>query len=396
VLVWIGFSLSIVLLLFISRRNLALGMAIAAVVLGAFTLTPASFGGALWRTISDPSVLLLALVVGLIPIIGGAMETSGQMERLVSNLRIGVRPFLAFAPALLGMLPMPGGALLSAPLIERGAGHTAPDVKAAANVWFRHALLLIYPLGSGLIASAKIAELDVYAVIPYLVPAFLLTVGVGYVFLLRRASGRLTQHGAFSVFGLVVPLAIILAAPLLDLLLKGAIDLPVAEIGTSAGVTVSLIAAIAVGRLRLRQLGRIARRMKPWKYALIVLAMFAFLNVFTSSGVPERIAAMTLPPVVLCILIGAALGLITGRLQAPMSIVVPIYVSTYGGMSAPVFALTYFAVFLGYVLTPIHPCISVSVEYFKTSMGPFLRRLAVPAAIGLVVSLVAGLLLFRF
>jgi integral membrane protein (TIGR00529 family) len=391
---WIGFSLSVVLLLFVSRKNLALGMAIAAAVLAAFTLSPAAFGDALWRTISDPSVLLLALVVGLIPLIGGAMETSGEMERLVSNLRIGVRPFLAFAPALLGMLPMPGGALLSAPLIERGAGHTAPDVKAAANVWFRHALLLVYPLGPALIASAKIAGLDVYAVIPYLVPAFLLTVGAGYVFLLRRASGRMMQRGAFSVVGLIVPLAIILIAPLLDLLLKGTIDLPVAEIGTSVGVFVSLVAATAVGRLRFRQLGAIFRRMTPWKYTLIVLAMFAFLNVFTASGVPERIAAMTLPPVVLCVVIGAVLGLITGRIQAPMSIVLPIYASTYGAMSAPVFALTYFAVFLGYILTPIHPCISVSVEYFKTSMGPFLRRLIAPAAIGLVVSLVVGLLLF--
>ena len=133
-LLWIGFSLSVVLLLFVSRRNLALGMAVAAAVLAGFTLTPASFGAALWQTISDPSVLLLALVVGLIPLIGGAMETSGEMGRLVSNLRIGIRPFLAFAPALLGMLPMPGGALLSAPMIERGAGHTAPDVKAAARL----------------------------------------------------------------------------------------------------------------------------------------------------------------------------------------------------------------------------------------------------------------------
>ncbi len=392
-LVWIGFSLSIVLLLFVSRRNLALGMAVAAVVLAAFTLSLASFGAALWLTISDPSVLLLALIVGLIPLIGGAMETSGEMERLVSNLRIGVRPFLAFAPALLGMLPMPGGALLSAPLIERGAGHTAPDVKAAANVWFRHVLLLIYPLGPALIASAKIAGLEVYGVIPYLIPAFLLMVGLGYLFLLRRASGHLSQSGAFSLGGLVVPLGIILVAPLLDLLLKRTADLPVAEIGTTVGVSVSLVAAISIGRLQFARLRTVFMRMKPWKYMLIVLAMFTFLNVFTASGVPERIAAMTLPPVVLCVVIGAVLGLITGRIQAPMSIIVPIYVSTYGAMSAPVFAVSYFAVFLGYILTPIHPCISVSVEYFRTSMVPFLKRMIVPAAIGLVISLVVGLFL---
>jgi integral membrane protein (TIGR00529 family) len=388
---WIGFSLSLVLMLVVSRRNLALGMAMAAAILAAFTLSPQALGEALWQTISDPSVLLLAVIVGLIPMIGGAMEASGEMDRLVENLRIGVRPFLAFAPALLGMLPMPGGTLLSAPLIERGAGHTAPDVKAAANIWFRHVLLLVYPLGPALIASAKVASLDVYAVIPYLAPAFLVTVGGGYLFLLRRASGRLSQSGPFSLIGLVVPLAIILSAPFLDLLLSSTLDLPVAEIGTIVGVTVSLVAATAVGRLGARQLRTIFRRMKPWKYALIILAMFAFLNVFTASGVPERIAGMALPPVVLCVVVGAVLGLITGRIQAPMSIILPIYAAGHGAMSPVIFAVTYFAVFMGYILTPIHPCVSVSLEYFKSSLAGFWRTVAAPAAIGLFAALVAGI-----
>jgi len=123
-LIWIGFSLAILLLLVISRRSLALGMAAAAVVLALFTLSPSQMGEALVTTFADPSILLLALTVGLIPMIGGTLEVTGEMERLVANMRIGVKPFLALSPALLGMLPMPGGALLSAPLVERGAPDT--------------------------------------------------------------------------------------------------------------------------------------------------------------------------------------------------------------------------------------------------------------------------------
>ena len=391
-LVWLGFALSIALLLLISRRSLAVGMSVATVVLAAFTLTPGGFGGALLLTITDPSVVLLAFVVGIIPMIGGTMEASGEMERLVSNLRIGLRPFLAISPALLGLLPMPGGTLLSAPLIELGAGKTPQDVKAAANVWFRHVPLLIYPLGPGLIASAKVAGLEVYDLIPYLLPAFVIAIVIGYVFLLRRASGRLESRGPFSLVGLVVPLTIILVAPLLDLLLKRTVDLPVAELGTSVGVLVSLGLAILVGRTRIGELRRVFVRMRPWKYSFIVLAMFSFLNVFTVSGLPERVAAMALPPVVLCVVIGAILGLIAGRLQAPLSIIIPIYVSSYGAMTLPVFAVTYASVFLGYLLTPIHPCVSVSVEYFRTTMGPYLRRMAVPIGIGWVAALVAGFL----
>ena len=131
--------------------------------------------------------------------------------------------------------------------------------------------------------------------------------------------------------------------------------------------------------------------MKPWKFAAIIFAMFAFLEVFQASGLPERIGALTLPPLVLCVAIGLALGLITGRIQAPMAIVVPVYVSTYGDMSAAAFAVTFYAVFLGFILTPIHPCVSVSLEYFKTSLSSFWWRLAAPAGVGLGAALLAGL-----
>jgi hypothetical protein len=134
----------------------------------------------------------------------------------------------------------------------------------------------------------------------------------------------------------------------------------------------------------------IFRRMRPWKYALIILAMFLFLAVFQSSGIPESIAGMSLHPVLLCVVAGFLLGAVTGRLQAPMAILVPIFISTYGSMGVISFAITFGAVFLGYIITPIHPCVSVSLEYFHTSIGGFLRRMAAPVAIGWALSMVAG------
>lgn len=399
---WIGFSISVVLLLVLSRRNLALGMVVAAAVLAVFSLSAEQIGDAIVRTATDPSVWLLAWVVALIPIIGGVLEESGQMDRLVSNLRIGVRPFLAFAPALLGMLPMPGGALLSAPLVERGAGHVAKDIKASANIWFRHVLLLVYPLGSALIASSKAAGLSVYRVIPFMVPSCLVIAALGVVFLLRRTeppagttSGKpiemdVGSRHAFSWRGLLVPLALLLTAPILDLVLAMTASLAYSEIGTAIGISASLVLSVVVGRTRRATVGTILRRMRPWKYALIILSMFLFLAVFQSSEIPERIAGMSLHPVLLCVVIGFLLGVVTGRIQAPMAILIPIFFSTYGAMGMTAFAVTYTAVFLGYIITPVHPCISVSVEYFHTSIGAFLRRIAVPVAIGWMVTLIAG------
>jgi uncharacterized protein len=217
---------------------------------------------------------------------------------------------------------------------------------------------------------------------------------LGYLFLLRRVQGKLSQSGAFSLTGLLVPLMIILVAPLLDVILKRTIALPYSEIGTAIGVLASLSLGMMLGKVRPAPFVHVVRKARPWKYMLIIFAMFAFLNVFTTSGIPESIGAMALPPVVLCVVIGVLLGLITGRIQSPMSILIPIYATMYGVMSAPAFAVTYFAVFLGYILTPIHPCISVSLEYFRTSLGAFLKRMAVPIAAAFLITLTVSLLLF--
>jgi len=391
-LTWLGLFFALAALLTISQRNLYLAMFAAALVLGLFTLPLQRIGLALLEVLRDPGIILLALVVAIIPLIGGGLEESGQMEGLVSNLRIGRRAFLAISPALLGMLPMPGGALLSAPLVER-SGELDGALKAAVNVWFRHILLLVYPLGPALIASAKVAGLEVYRVIPYLFPFFLLSLLLGYYFLLRRAKGRMAYTGSFSWWGLLIPLGIILAAPAIDLVLKATTLLPLDELGTLAGVSSSLILITIVGQLGLRELGRIGWRMRVWQFALIILGMFFFLGVFRESGAPELLVELNLPPAVLIVVVGFLLGLITGRTQTPVAIIVPILVAGAITVTPMLFALIFYIVFLGYVLTPVHPCVSVSVEYFKVPLRDFLKTLAPPAALALLVAGALTLLL---
>jgi integral membrane protein (TIGR00529 family) len=391
-LIWIGFSLSIVALLYISRRSIWLAMTTAAVLLAVFTLSVNDMVTALARTFTDPSVLLIAFVVGVIPLIGGALEQSGGMDRLVSNMRMKKRAFFAVSPALLGLLPMPGGALLSAPLIERGGKGVPADVKAAGNVWFRHAFLLVYPLGSSLIASTKIASVSLYQAILFLFPAFVLTIGIGYFLILGGVSGKMTYEENFSLSGLMVPLGIILVAPVIDIIMKSTLQLSPPEIGTAVGVSVSLLLAMGSGGIGSSKLFSIAKKMKPWKYSLIILAMFLFLNVFTLSGSPEMLGSLNVPPMVLCVAIGFILGLITGRIETPIAIVIPIFLIAHGDVSLPVFAVTYFSIYLGYLISPVHPCVSVSLEYFSVPMSHFLRRMAIPVIIAGLADLVVAIL----
>ena len=384
---WIALAISLLLLLVISQRNLAVGMFVAATVLGLTTLSFQGFFDQVVVTFSDPSVVSLAGLVAIIAMVGGVLEESGEMENLVTNMRIGKRPFLGASPALLGMLPMPGGALLSAPMVESSGDDLSGSTKAVINVWFRHILFLIYPLGPALIASAKIARLNVYQTIPYLAPFFLLSVVLGYFFMLRETKTKMEYSSDFSLRGLLVPLVVILMAPIADIVLKSFFNFPVPEYTTLIGVSLSFIAAIMVSRYGPSELAKVTRKMEPWGYALIVLGMFTFLNVFKVSGAPEAIAELAFPLPVLVVVVSFLLGLATGRIQAPASIIFPIFFARQGVGTMPLvaFAMAYFSIFIGYAISPIHPCVSVSVEYFETSMGSYVRKIALPGVISLIV-----------
>lgn len=395
-LIWLGFVLSILVILILSRWHLGLSLFAASLVLAIFTMGPGTFGGLGVETFTDPGILLLALAVALIPMIGGVMEISGQMRSLVNNLRIRRRAFLGITPALVGMLPMPGGALLSAPLVKRGGVGVEPETKVALNVWFRHVLYLVYPLSTALIVSTYLAGLTVYGVIPYLAPFFILMILLGYYFFLREADGRITSDKVFSWKGLLFPLGVLLAAPIVDFVILKGMRPEIREGALIVGVVVSLFIALYLARLKFGKLKRVARHMKPWNFGLIILGMFLFLAVFKASGVPELIASLNMPMIVLCVGVGFLLGLVTGRIQVPASIIIPIYLGSTGfeAMNPWPFAVTYISIFLGYVISPVHPCISVSLEYFNVGLKDFLKKMFWPTMLALLTSMFVAVFVF--
>jgi len=392
-LVWIGFFISLAVLLVVSRKSLMTSIFLGALILGTFTLPPRELAWQFWSSLIDLSVILLALSVGFIPLIGGVLSQSGKMDDLVKNMRIGKKAFLAFSPALVGMLPMPGGALLSAPLVEKTGKGMPKERKAGLNVWFRHILYLVYPLEPALIISIKLANLDIYEVLPHLTLFLVFSVALGYFFFLRSVRGRMEYEEKFSLRKLLTPLTVILIAPLLDFLIKEFFPGLVKEAATLIGVATSLTLAVAVGKIGLKDFFQIFRKAKPWDFALIIIGMMAFYNVFKASSIPELIAEMQISPAILCVVVGFLLGFATGRIQVPATIIIPIFATKFGAMSAPAFAIMFFSIFLGYVLTPVHPCVSLSAKFFGVDLKDFLKEVVPPALIAFVISLALSLIL---
>jgi integral membrane protein (TIGR00529 family) len=378
---WVGFFFAIVALLIISTRNLALAMFVGAFILGIFTINARQLVLEFWAAISDISTLLLALTVGLIPLIGGTLKYTGQMDNLVNNFRVGKKALLGFSPALIGMMPMPGGALLSCPLVQKSGKGVSPNVKTGLNVWFRHILYLIYPLAPALIVSTRIAGHELYQIIPYLIPFLIFSMFLGYIFFLRNVPGKIEYRKRFKLKKLISPLTVILLAPLIDFSLKSILSPE--ELTTLIGVTTSLILALLVGKVGKSDLVKIIKDSKPWNFAMMIIGIIVFLNVFVVSGIPELIVDVEIPAEVLCVVIAFFLGFGTGRIIIPAGIVIPMFLTKFGPISPLTFAVTYFSIFLGYIITPVHPCVSLTAEFFKVNTKNFLKVMLPPTLVAL-------------
>jgi integral membrane protein (TIGR00529 family) len=394
--IWFGFFFSLGLLLIIARKSLWLGLVISSYVLGLFSLSFKQLWEQTIITVTDPSILLLSLAVGLIPMIAGVMEHGGLIDNLVNNVRMKSSNFMAFTAAFIGMLPMPGGALLSAPPVNKCGKTVSSETKTAINVWFRHVFLLIYPLGM-LLAATTMAKINLYAVVLFLLPGFVLMTILGYLFLLRDIEDKKRSVLKINYKKTIAPVTVILIAPLIHFTVIVFFKNIIPEIPLVMGVFTSLILSLWFSRINNHTLKSIVFEMKPWNFALIIIGMFLFLHIFQTSDTSQAIADAAFPKVILLVGIGTLLGFATGRVQVPIAILLPIYSVQFGAetMTPVTFAIMYFAVYQGYVVSPVHPCILVSLEYFKTDLKDFYKMLALPAIICLIVVLFVGILIFN-
>ena len=156
-------------------------------------LLEASSGPCLW----------LALVVTLILVLSELLARSGQLDRIVAafqSISPGPRFTLMAMPALIGLLPMPGGALFSAPMVESAAGSARmkPELKVVVNYWFRHVWEHWWPLYPGVILAVSLFGLPTWHWMIALAPLSVGALMGGFLFILPRLPRLADTAGGIS------------------------------------------------------------------------------------------------------------------------------------------------------------------------------------------------------
>lgn len=390
--------LALIILLLRLRWNLGLVLILAAGLTGWLFGRPA--GNLLLDALGaavDPLTLRLVAIVLLITFLGEILRATLQLEGLIrslGNLFADPRWLLALMPMLIGLLPMVGGAMFSAPMVDEASQRLDVDRERRTflNYWFRHAMESVFPLYPSLVLAAGLMGVPVYTLTVTQWPLFAAALAGGTLFgLVGIHAAQPTGEGRPERQETLVLLAESIWPIALVLVLAVALRI---DLILSLLVTIALV--VAVHRLRPRQLWELARK-TPLGIAPIIVGAMVFRRVLETSQavevVSESLTGMGIPLAVIVFAVPFVPGLLTGLAVAAFAIGFPIVLPLCGpDVVASGYGLLAFAGgMVGLMLSPMHLCLSLTRVYFQADWGGIYRRL-VPAA-GLL-AVTAGLVVW--
>ncbi len=346
----------------------------------------------LWHALMRPELWLLVITITLIMEIGHFMASEENGNAIVSLARRyggrhGQALSLVLIPAAIGLVPMPGGALFSAPLVGRTAQNNSnsPEWKAAVNYWFRHILEYWWPLYPVVIVTLSIFTLQTWKFMLLQVPFTFVSLGAGYFFLLRHQAfsftDETTEQNLPRIVQVLLPIGIIVSA---TLLLPGFFHKILPDLNPASWKLLSMLAGLLVS-LVIIWLGRKSHSRKMFSdlaslktaNVFITLAgVMIFESLLNSSGLiplAGRELSTGRVPIGLIIaflpfLAGLVTGIAIGFAGAAFPIVVGFISAGEIGMQPMAALVLAFSMgYAGMMLSPVHLCFMLTVDYFSAS-----------------------------
>lgn len=373
------------------RVNLGITLNATALLLALLSLPwaqiPLIIYGTVDYTTSD-GLLAISVVLATfgIMLLSQLYKETGEITRLSESLsRIVKNPkiVLSVLPAIIGFLPVAGGALMSAPLVDTEADKLKlkQEKKAYVNLWFRHTIFPVYPLSQVLIITAALTATTVPMIILRQIPAVIVMIVIGYSIGFWKTSTQNAKEKAktkseknpdlevfFVSFSPI--LATIIAAIGLELvgfeLAKQGFDVLIATI-------IGIIVLIAIAKPNLRIFTIPLRNKGIYGVTLAAYGAFFLRNTMSAMGISQIFQALrtngNVDIILFLTLIPAILGFLTGSASGGVAISVSILAGILSSFSPKTAAMVYISAYLGYVIAPTHLCFTFTADYFKCSLG---------------------------
>ncbi len=385
-------AIAFLVLLLYRRVNLGIVLNAAALLLAVLALDWATIPGVIYEATADPLTISVVLATFVIMMLSQLYKETGVVNTLsasISKLLNNPKAVMSILPAVIGLLPVAGGALTSAPLVDLEAEKLKikQERKAYINLWFRHTIFPVYPLSQPLIVAAALTSVAMPLIILRQIPVVIVMVVMGFIVGFwkiktpRNAATMTTDRkGNSNMRRFLVSFSPILFAIIVNIALNSA-EVPFVtpdELNVLQGFNV-LIATLA-GLFLLIFISRPSAEVfvKPlhgWGiYGITLAAYGAFLlrETMDKAGISlifrNFISNGTIDLILLLTVVPAVLGMLTGSPLGGASIGISILTGIVA-FSPKIAALIYISAYLGYTVSPTHLCFAFTAKYFECPMG---------------------------
>lgn len=358
------------------------------------------------NTVVNPVTILLVLMVTAISIMGYVLDKTGIMHDMVESLYHLIndtRILLVLLPAMVSFLSIPGGAIISAPMVDEASKkmQISKTKQCMANLLFRHLFVLISPFYPAIIVISGVTGVNMFRFILFNIPVFIVGVALSSYYLFKGISVpesiTETESVATRLFRLVLnflPFIIILI-----FYLALGLYLPIS-------LFLGVIAALFLNIPQKEKLHKVLLQRSQYLWKGISWSMIA--TIFTIMLYKEFIEntdslnigvtiilSRGFPLVILLIAIPYITGLMTGNNAASLGVALPILMPVLNPAVSSIsqLGLIFVSSFVGYLGSPIHFCTYLTNEYFKTPLGKVVFRLNVMGMIFILTALVTSLLI---
>ena len=427
----------VIILLIRKRFNFGLSLLIGSVIIGLFSLQiieildiPKAFISGSIYSFQDQQIqtdtVELALLMVLIYILAKCMQETGAITKLIHSLQsfFSKGGILGIIPAIYGLMPVPGGALFSAPLIDKeGESFKLKQTqKNFLNVWFRHIWFPIYPISSAMatICSQEFANINIYELIIANIPSFLGFIIIGYLFLnyyTKPQADTIVKsekdyRGLLYLLIPVVPIFYYVSAGLgagfayvrfvpSSSIFEGFTLIRPYQISIFVlGLVTSIFLLYCFVDIEPKKYFELIKTSVSFKLALAIFGIMIFREMFDISGVNVIILdvmnGLAFPSLVIIILIPLILGLLTGYNLGAIALsyfIVEPFFQTTGINHIGLTSLVFISSLVGYLISPIHLCNVLSSDYLKTDTTR-MYKMFIPASLCLLVIQIVFLLFF--
>jgi len=335
----------------------------------------------MWEALWNYQTVRLLVIVASALTLSRLMEEKGLLARLAATME-SISPKLAlhFIPAVIGLVPMPAGALVSATAARGLAARLGltSEQSTFINYWFRHIWEFCLPVYPALIAASVLLSVPLSSIVSTLSPMTPLAIIFGgiisYVVLKRlpKAKGRPSRNIAYNLLRASWP--ILLLVPLVLLGVEAMIAFP------------SVLVLLALQqRAKWPELRKALTYGLDWKILLLLYAVMLYKAVIESSGAAltlfSDMQTIGLPALVILLVLPLLMGLATGYTVACVGIAFPLlvpFVVSDLGVNSYALLVAYASAMMGVLLSPLHLCLILSAEYFEANLAKVYKYILPP------------------